>query len=68
MAVRDYAAAVRDFRLSEAEALLGGSMDRTVSYLLAREPGSFRALVDAELRARSDDSVGAQLITCARRC
>ena len=40
---------------------------RTVSYLLAREPGSFGALVEAELRARSDDSVGAQLITCARR-
>jgi SAM-dependent methyltransferase len=41
---------------------------RTVSYLLARDPGSFGALVKAELRARSDDSVGAQLITCARRC
>ena len=40
---------------------------RTVSYLLARDPGSFGALVEAELRARSDDSVGAQLITCARR-
>jgi SAM-dependent methyltransferase len=40
---------------------------RTVSYLLARDPGSFRALVEAELRARSDDSVGAQLITCARK-
>ena len=40
---------------------------RTVSYLLARDPGSFDALVKAELRARSDDSVGAQLITCARR-
>jgi hypothetical protein len=40
---------------------------RTVSYLLAREPGSFAALVEAELRARSDDSVGGQLITCARR-
>jgi hypothetical protein len=40
---------------------------RTVSYLLARDPGSFGALVKAELRARSDDSVGAQLITCARR-
>jgi SAM-dependent methyltransferase len=40
---------------------------RTVSYLLAREPGSFGALVEAELRARSDDSIGAQLITCARR-
>jgi SAM-dependent methyltransferase len=41
---------------------------RTVSYLLARNPGSFGMLVTAELRARSDDSVGAQLITCARRC
>ena len=40
---------------------------RTVSYLLARDRGSFGALVEAELRARSDDSVGAQLITCARR-
>lgn len=40
---------------------------RTVSYLLARDPGSFGALVKAELRARSDDSVGAQLITCAWR-
>jgi len=40
---------------------------QTVSYLLARDPGSFGALVKAELRARSDDSVGAQLISCARR-
>ena len=40
---------------------------QTVSYLLAHDPGSFGALVKAELRARSDDSVGAQLITCARR-
>jgi SAM-dependent methyltransferase len=40
---------------------------RTVSYLLARDPASFGKLVTAELRARSDDSVGAQLITCARR-
>ncbi len=39
----------------------------TVSYLLARDPGSFRRLVTAELGARSDDSVGAQLIVCARR-
>jgi SAM-dependent methyltransferase len=37
---------------------------RTVSYLLARDPSSFGELVNAELRARSDDSVGAQLITC----
>jgi SAM-dependent methyltransferase len=40
---------------------------QTVSYLLAHDPGSFGALVKAELRARSDDSVGAQLLTCARR-
>jgi hypothetical protein len=40
---------------------------RTVSYLLARDPRSFGALVKAELRARSDDSIGAQLVTCARR-
>jgi hypothetical protein len=40
---------------------------RTVTYLLARDPGSFDRLVTAELRARTDDSVGAQLIICARR-
>ncbi len=40
---------------------------RTVSYLLARHRRSFAKLVAAELTARSDDSVGAQLITCARR-
>jgi hypothetical protein len=40
---------------------------QTVSYLLARDPARFRALVNAELRAQSDDSVGAQLITCAVR-
>jgi len=34
----------------------------TVSYLLARDPSRFADLVDAELRARSDDSVGTQLI------
>lgn len=39
----------------------------TVSYLLARNPGSFRRLVSAELNARSDDSIGAQLIVCAQR-
>jgi SAM-dependent methyltransferase len=38
---------------------------RTVSYLLARDPRSFGRLVTAELSAHSDDSVGAQLITCA---
>jgi hypothetical protein len=37
---------------------------RTVSYLLARDPSSFGELVNAELRARSDDSVGGQLIAC----
>jgi hypothetical protein len=40
---------------------------RTVSYLLARDPASFGRLVTAELSARSDDSVGAQLIVCARK-
>jgi SAM-dependent methyltransferase len=40
---------------------------KTVSYLLARDPGSFRRLVTAELSARSDDSIGAQLIVSARR-
>jgi SAM-dependent methyltransferase len=40
---------------------------QTVSYLLARDPGSFGRLVTAELSARSDDSVGAQLIISARR-
>src|SRR5579875_1473907 len=40
---------------------------RTVSYLLARDPRSFGRLVSAELSARADDSVGAQLIICARR-
>ena len=37
---------------------------RTVSYLLARDPSRFGELVNAELRARSDDSVGTQLIAC----
>lgn len=42
---------------------------QTVSYLLARDPGSFGRLVSAELSARCDDSVGAQLIICAeKRC
>jgi hypothetical protein len=40
---------------------------RTVSYLLARDPGSFGRLVTAELSARCDDSVGRQLIVCARK-
>ena len=39
----------------------------TVSYLLARDPSRFAELVDAELRARSDDSVGAQLIACCEK-
>ena len=40
----------------------------TVSYLLARDPARFGELVDAELRARSDDSVGRQLIAaCVKR-
>ncbi len=37
---------------------------QTVSYMLARDPSSFGELVNAELHARSDDSVGAQLIAC----
>jgi hypothetical protein len=40
---------------------------QTVSYLLSRDPARFRALVNAELRARSDDSVGTQLVTSAVR-
>jgi len=40
---------------------------QTVSYLLARDPTRFGELVNAELRARADDSVGTQLITCAVR-
>lgn len=40
---------------------------RTVSYLLARDPRSFPRLVSAELRARSDDSVGDQLLVSARK-
>jgi hypothetical protein len=37
----------------------------TVGYLLDRDPGSFKQLVKAELRARADDSVGDQLIISA---
>jgi len=37
----------------------------TVTYLLARDPSRFSELVEMELRARSDDSVGTQLITSA---
>jgi hypothetical protein len=40
---------------------------RTVSYLLARDPSQFAKLVNAELRADSDDSVGTQLIACAEK-
>jgi SAM-dependent methyltransferase len=41
---------------------------QTVSYLLARDPSRFGALVNAELRARSDDSVGTQLIAaCVKK-
>jgi hypothetical protein len=40
---------------------------KTVGYLLARDPSRFASLVSAELRARSDDSVGTQLIACAVR-
>ena len=40
---------------------------QTVSYLLARDPARFGELVNAELRARSDDSVGTQLVTAAFR-
>lgn len=39
----------------------------TVSYLLARDPGSFGKLVQAELRAHCDDSVGGQLVISATR-
>jgi SAM-dependent methyltransferase len=38
---------------------------KTVSYLLDRDPGSFRKLLSAELCARGDDSVGDQLIISA---
>jgi SAM-dependent methyltransferase len=37
---------------------------QTVSYVLARDPASFGELVDTELHARSDDSVGNHLIAC----
>ena len=40
---------------------------RTVSYLLTRDPGRFGELVNAEMRAHADDSVGTQLIACAVR-
>lgn len=37
----------------------------TVSYLLDRDPGSFKRLLNAELRARGDDSLGDQLVISA---
>jgi hypothetical protein len=37
---------------------------QTVAYLLARDPSSFGELVNAELNARCDDSVGSQLLAC----
>jgi hypothetical protein len=39
----------------------------TVSYLLARDPGSFRRLVQVELATSADDSVGSQLVISATR-
>jgi SAM-dependent methyltransferase len=39
----------------------------TVSYLLARDPSRFGQLVNAELGARSDDSVGNQLVICCTK-
>jgi SAM-dependent methyltransferase len=41
---------------------------QTVAYLLARDPSSFGELVNAELSARCDDSVGSQLLACAVKC
>jgi SAM-dependent methyltransferase len=38
---------------------------KTVSYLLDRDPGSFKRLLSAELTARGDDSAGDQLIISA---
>ena len=41
---------------------------QTVSYLLARDPSRFDELVNAELRARADESVGTQLVaSCFKR-
>lgn len=39
----------------------------TVSYLLERDPRSFRRLVEAELQTSADDSVGGQLIISAAK-
>jgi hypothetical protein len=39
---------------------------QTVSYLLDRDPGSFSRLLSAELRSRTDDSVGNELVVSAK--
>lgn len=39
----------------------------TVTYLLTRDPRSFRRLVEVELATSADDSVGAQLVISATR-
>jgi SAM-dependent methyltransferase len=39
----------------------------TVGYLLARDPGSFPRLVEAELQTSADDSVGGQLLISAAK-
>jgi hypothetical protein len=39
----------------------------TVSYLLDRDPASFSRLLSAELRSRSDDSVGNELVVAATK-
>jgi hypothetical protein len=38
-----------------------------VTHLLRRDPNSLPQLVRAELAARSDDSLGAQLVISARK-
>ena len=41
---------------------------QTVDYLLARDPSTFSQLVEAELHASADDSVGTQLVaSCVKR-
>jgi hypothetical protein len=39
----------------------------TVSYLVARDPASFRRLVEVELATNADDSVGSQLVISATK-
>ena len=39
----------------------------TVSYIVARDPASFRRLVEVELATSADDSVGGQLVISATR-